>query len=135
MSVTVESETDQRRRYLQFWVVAVTRIGVTLRGGVRKEETEGGEGVCTETPEKREGWRRHSGNLDRCRVIKSRPPPSPSPSFTRLTPQASLVPLAYLSSIFPLDGLRDVHVYSRHQNDRDINIFFLSSTNRVQIHT
>lgn len=37
--------------------------------------------VYTETERKEEGWR-HPGNLDRCRVIKSRPPPSPSLSFS-----------------------------------------------------
>ncbi|KAL0111592.1 hypothetical protein PUN28_013055 [Cardiocondyla obscurior] len=45
-------------------------------------------GVRIGDAEKREGQRRHSGNLDRCRVIKSRsspPPPRLSLGFSRVS--------------------------------------------------
>lgn len=119
MFIALESKTDQRRRYLQSYPVAATQ------SEKRREGEKGtGQGCKHGDAEKREGQRRHSGNLDRCRVIKSRPPLSPlrlstgsSPLVSPLSPCPSS-PIVFLRH----DRIRDVHVSS--QNDRDISAFF-----------
>lgn len=55
MPVAVESETDQRRRYLQSWAIAATQSEKRRGGGTR--ERAGSKGVHGDA-EKREGWRR-----------------------------------------------------------------------------
>ena len=121
----VGSKTDQRRRYLQSWVVVATQSEKRCRGDDARERDR--VRVCMETQRKEKGRGRHSGNLDRCRVIKSRPPPSPLrllPGFSRIS--SSRVSFPSVSSFSSMDRISATYTwYSQCQNDRNVSVFVI----------